>query len=459
MGIERLEDDAEEPTPEAHASPPKDTGRSRDAGRPGEPALDKPAHESPEATGAEVQPPELRTRQEHAGHATPRDEDSPLEANRADRAGEEADIPEDEFPEATARGEQPNGLPAPRRPEREQPKTPDDTAGPGDQKASLDDPHEHSAEPEDSNPASPEAEEDGQEEVPGPHRDDPPSKDWIQPLSREDRAKHIADVLDHLDKADEQGLSAEDLHTVDPAKEIWSTERTLRHGSLLDDAYAQAADVPCEYKAIIAGGLSGAGKTTVLSNHPQIDRSQYLTINPDNIKEEMARRGMIPEVGDLSPMEASDLVHEESSYLARQLALRAQADGKNLIWDITMSDQEKTERRIDDLREAGYTRIDGIFVEITIETSLRRTEERYWADQDKWRAGQGLGGRLIPPDVILRQKDDEWGSCNRKTFEAIKQTFENWEIRDNSVDRRPAQLIGHGQKSERDTGSSRSIHG
>ena len=55
----------------------------------------------------------------------------------------------------------------------------------------------------------------------------------------------------------------------------------------------------------------------------------------------MARRGMIPEVEGLSPMEASDLVHEESSYLARQLALRAQADGKNLIWDITMSDQEK----------------------------------------------------------------------------------------------------------------------
>jgi hypothetical protein len=156
---------------------------------------------------------------------------------------------------------------------------------------------------------------------------------------------------------------------------------------------------------------------------------------------------MIPEVEGLSPMEASDLVHEESSYLARQLALRAQADGKNLIWDITMSDQEKTEKRIGDLREAGYTRIDGIFVEIPLETSLGRTEERYWADQDRWRAGRGMGGRLVPPDVILKQKDDEWGSCNRKTFEAIKQTFESWEIKDNSVDDRPALLIEHGRKA------------
>lgn len=279
-------------------------------------------------------------------------------------------------------------------------------------------------------------------------QDDRAPEDSTRPLSREQRAEHITDVLDRLEKAEEAGLSAEELHTVDPAGEIWSTERTLQHGSLLADLYDRAAGVPCEHKAVIAGGLSGAGKTTVLASHPEIDRSQYLTINPDDIKEEMARRNMIPEVEGLSPMEASDLVHEESSYLARQLALRAQADGKNLIWDITMSDLQKTEKRIQDLRDAGYTRIEGIFVHIPIETSLRRTEERYWTDQEKWLAGQGIGGRLVPPDVILRQKDDEWGSGNRKTFETIKQTFESWEIRDNSVDDHPSVLIGRGQKEQ-----------
>ncbi len=85
-----------------------------------------------------------------------------------------------------------------------------------------------------------------------------------------------------------------------------------------------------------------------------------------------------------------------------------------------MSDQEKTEQRISDLREAGYTKIDALFVQIPIDTSLKRTEERYWEDQDKWLAGEGLGGRLIPPEVILRQADEEWGSRNRKTFEGIK---------------------------------------
>ena len=113
------------------------------------------------------------------------------------------------------------------------------------------------------------------------------------------------------------------------------------------------------FKAIIAGGLGGAGKTTVLTEHANIDLSQYLMINPDDIKAEMARRGMIPEVKGLSPMEAADLVHEESSYLALRLALRAQRDGKNVIWDITMSTKKGAEGRIDDLRSAGYNEIDG----------------------------------------------------------------------------------------------------
>ena len=94
--------------------------------------------------------------------------------------------------------------------------------------------------------------------------------------------------------------------------------------------------------AIIAGGLGGAGKDNSISQGTaNIDLSKYLMINPDNIKEEMARAGMIPEVDSLSPMEASDLVHEESSTIAKRMARRAYAEGKNLIWDITMSSRSK----------------------------------------------------------------------------------------------------------------------
>jgi hypothetical protein len=202
----------------------------------------------------------------------------------------------------------------------------------------------------------------------------------------------------------------------------------------------------------MAGGLGGAGKSTVLADHAGIDRSQYLTINPDDVKEEMARRGLVPEIEDVSPMEASDLVHEESSYLARQLALRAHADGKNLIWDITMSSRGSAERRIDDLWAAGYTRIEAVFVDIPVETSVSRAESRHRTDHDKYRAGHGLGGRFVPPEVIRGQVNNEWGSLNRKTFEELRPRFDKWSRYDNSVDGRDPVLAddyGRAESPER----------
>jgi predicted ABC-type ATPase len=190
--------------------------------------------------------------------------------------------------------------------------------------------------------------------------------------------------------------------------------------------------VPCERQAIVAGGLPGAGKSTILERYAGIDRSQYLTINPDDIKEEMARRGMVPPVNGLSPMEACDLVHEESSYVARQLALRAQAVGKNIIWDITMSSRASAERRIDELRSAGYVRIEGIFVDIPVEASVDRADSRHREGQDDYRAGDGMGGRFIPAEMVRAQADPEWGSHNRRTFEEIKLHFDRWCRFDNS---------------------------
>jgi hypothetical protein len=174
-----------------------------------------------------------------------------------------------------------------------------------------------------------------------------------------------------------------------------------------------------------------------------------MIINPDDIKVELAERGMIPEIAGLSPMEASDLVHEESSYLARQLAIRAQADGKNIIWDITMSDLAKTERRIDELRMAGYRQVDGVFVDIPGEVSIRRTDARHREGEDDYRSGKGLGGRYVPPEIITLKADDEWGSQNRRTFDELKQRFDHWSLFDNSVDGRgPIRVDGSQRDSD-----------
>jgi predicted kinase len=253
-----------------------------------------------------------------------------------------------------------------------------------------------------------------------------------RPQTDADHGERVREIQACLDKARADGLATDQQHTIDPAREVWSGERDALHDSIIRDLYARTSGVPCERRAIMAGGLPGAGKSTVLEHHAGIDRSQYLTINPDDIKEELARRDMIPPVSGLSPMEASDLVHEESSHVAKRLARRAQADGKNVIWDVTMSSRASTEWRIDTLRAAGYTRIEGVFVDIPVETSVTRADGRHREGQDDYRSGVGMGGRFVPAEAIRAQADPEWGSRNRKTFEEVKHHFDRWYRFDNS---------------------------
>jgi hypothetical protein len=158
-----------------------------------------------------------------------------------------------------------------------------------------------------------------------------------EPLTDAEHTEHVKEVRERLEKARADGLATDQRYVIDPDSQAWQRERRTAHDSIIESFYARSSGVPCEHLAVIAGGLGGAGKSTVLEKHAGINRSQYLTVNPDDIKEEMADRGLVPMVDGLSPMEASDLVHEESSHIARQLALRAQGDGKNIIWDITMS--------------------------------------------------------------------------------------------------------------------------
>jgi predicted kinase len=271
------------------------------------------------------------------------------------------------------------------------------------------------------------------------------------PLTDTEYAEHLAHVKESLEQAHASGLATNARYTVDRQKKVWAPDRAVFHEEIITELYAKAADVPSDHKAVMAGGLGGAGKSTVLEKHAGIDRSKYLTINPDDIKEVIAEKGLIPEVRGLSPMEASDLVHEESSYLAKQLAGRAIADGKNIIWDITMAGQASTQSRINDLRRAGYT-TEGIFVDIPVETSVQRAEGRHRHGHEAYRNGDGNGGRYVPPGVIRENADERWGSVNRRTFEAVKPQFDGgWSLFDNSVEGRTPQLeISSSRRRESD---------
>jgi predicted kinase len=249
------------------------------------------------------------------------------------------------------------------------------------------------------------------------------------------------DVAKILRQAHDALPPVRDAQTVNPDKDIWSADRVARQDEIVRKLYAAAADVPCEGKAIIAGGLGGSGKTTVLAEHAGVDLAEYFTINPDQCKEELVLHEMLPQVAGLSPMETSSLGHEESSYLARRLALLAYSDGRNVIWDITMSRPDSAATRIKELRDAGYERVEGIFVDIPIETSVARSEARHRHGHDLYLAGEGLGGRYVPAELIRSQADPEYGSVNRRAFEEAKPLLDAWVIYDNSVDGRSPVIV------------------
>jgi predicted kinase len=285
--------------------------------------------------------------------------------------------------------------------------------------------------------------------------DDNGEPDRVEPLTDTEWAEHLAEVETKLDKARAAGLTTYVQHTIDPANEFWSDEREKLHDEIVQQMYENSSNVPCERCAVLAGGLAGAGKTTVLKDHAGLDLSQYLVLNPDRVKEELARRGLIPSVDGLSPMEASDLAHEESSHITRRLATRALAEGRNVIWDVTMSRVESTEERIQELRTAGYKRIDGVFIDIPIEVSSRRAEARHREDQEAFRSGDGFGGRYITPSLILNQADEVWGSRNRGNFELVKEHFSSWHRYDNSIDGSDPVLVEEHRTIEDDYGRSR----
>jgi predicted kinase len=286
-------------------------------------------------------------------------------------------------------------------------------------------------------------------ELPESGTQDRPSSDRPRPLTDLEHTEHVSEIRLRLDRAQSDGLATNEQYTIDGDGEAWEKERRAGHDSIIEDLYKKSADVPNDHRAILAGGLAGAGKSTILDRYADVDRSQYLTINPDIIKEELADRGLVPEVEGLSPMEASDLVHEETSHISKQLALRALAEGRNVIWDITMSSQETTEERINNLRSADYKNIKGIFVDIPLEVSVARADARHRRGHDDYLSGKGLGGRFVPEDVILKQADPVWGSVNRRTFEAIKSRLDRWSMYDNSVDGGVPVLVGAERREER----------
>lgn len=165
----------------------------------------------------------------------------------------------------------------------------------------------------------------------------------------------------------------------------------------------------------MSGGISGAGKTTILSKMG-IDFQNYATVSSDDFKELLAREGAIPHVEGLTPMESSSLVHEESSHLADRLLLNLANQRKNLIYDFTMKSESTTMTRIGTLNNFGYQNKDIriVFVDVPLSVSKGRAKTRYMVGLNNF----DLGGRWVPSFVADKQKarTNRFNTANAETL-------------------------------------------
>ncbi|MDA3642593.1 zeta toxin family protein [Saccharopolyspora indica] len=270
----------------------------------------------------------------------------------------------------------------------------------------------------------------------------------VEPLTDEEWAHHVEEVRQRTDEGLAQGLATDVQYTTGGDRVHWLPERVLLQREIVDELYARGAEVPSDGAAVFTGGLPGAGKTTALKQNPHIDPDDYLVVNSDDVKQEMCERGMIPELPGLAPMEAADLIQEESSLVSKMLADRAYRERKNIIWDITMSSAGSVNKRLDAMRGSGYHEIKALFLDVPVETSVERVDQRHRRGYEKFRNGDRCNGRYVPAELIRESADPQWGSVNRKAFEATKGRFDQWFRYDASGNEPVLVAAGEGNQPE-----------
>ena len=268
------------------------------------------------------------------------------------------------------------------------------------------------------------------------------------PLTDEQFHSHVQQLESKIEEALRAGLATDQQFSLDGQGQVWSPERAMLHAQILHEYLDKQVDVPSQKHALFLGGLPGAGKSSLLRSHPEIDLRNYAVLNPDDFKEALAEKGAVPHVEGLSPMERAALIHEESAYLTDLAAAELERRGKNVAWDVTMKSHDITAARIKELKYGKGYQIHAVFVDVPVEKSADRVVSRYRRGLEQYRQGKDpMGGRYVPRYVILRGEDKPGISRARETFEKLKPEFASWELHDGREGK--AQLVARGGQRQR----------
>lgn len=198
------------------------------------------------------------------------------------------------------------------------------------------------------------------------------------------------------------------------------------------DHFLNQPGVKADRKALVLGGLPGAGKTTTLNSVAGqsalgLDMSEYVTVNADEVKAEMIRRGMVPTYPGLTADESATLFHAESFEVAHSLMRQAARKGLNLVYDTSLKSTGQLGFVTAATGRAAPPKyeVTAVLVDVPVQVAKDRAKARYLA-----------GDRYMPLSLIDSMKAYGGGrarsSLPAQNFDQIKRQVDQWFAFDNT---------------------------
>lgn len=220
---------------------------------------------------------------------------------------------------------------------------------------------------------------------------------------------------------------------------IPSEEREELWLAIVESVFHDADErkVPKTKKAVMMGGLPGAGKSTYLKTNAkdvglELDShgepANAVIVNPDEVKSlllgtdesprtygdflgpdhPLADKAVVDRVPGLTTGEHASIVHEESSTISKMVSDRALAEGYDVVFDITVNDAQKTTDKYLKTDKAGDPgaldlgyEVLGVFIDAPMEDALHRAGMRHKTVRDQSPYERAYSGRYVPLDLLL----------------------------------------------------------
>ena len=210
----------------------------------------------------------------------------------------------------------------------------------------------------------------------------------------------------------------------------YTRERERQQQEIIEHFLSQPG-VKRDRSILVLGGLPGAGKTTTINSAAGqaaagVTLSEYVTVNADEVKEQMVARGMVPDYPGLSADEAATLIHKESFEVAHSLMRQAAKRGLNFAYDTSL----KSTGQMGFATGAGRAtappgwRSTLLFVDVPVDVAKERAKARYLA-----------GGRYIPLGLIdgMRSRNRGSNSHPADNFKTLRSSADRWVHLDNTT--------------------------